>query len=84
MKHSFSFIRMTNWIYSVRTRLKELRVRLDEEDITDEEVINILEEQKRQLLLLREVMEKKVFLTGIQQDFLMNLQQIKKDYGVED
>jgi hypothetical protein len=84
MKHSFSFIKMTNWIYSVRVRLKELRMLLDREDVPSEEAIRILEGQKRQLLLLKEVMEKRVFLTGIQHDFLINLQQIKKDYGIED
>ena len=84
MKYSFNFVRITNWVYVVRTKLKDLRLRLDEEELSQEEVIELLEQQKKQLLSLRDILDKKIVLMGINKDFLANLQQIKKDYGIED
>ena len=84
MKQSFSFIRIINWLYLVRTKLKLLRKRLDEEELTREEIISLLEEQKKLLFAFKDILESKAMLMGIQQDFLTNFQQIKKEYGIED
>lgn len=84
MKLSYSFIRLINWLYAVRTNLKKIRQRLELEQIPKEEMILLLEQQKKNLIILKEAISKKVFLMGIQKDFLANLKQIKKDYGIED
>ena len=84
MKYSFNFIQVANWIYLLRTKLKEFRVKLDKEKIPKAEAIELLQQQKRQLELIKDVLDKKIRLMGIQSDFLKNLNQIKKDYGIED
>ena len=84
MKYSFNFIQVANWIYLLRTKLKEFRVKLDKEKIPKAEAIELLKQQKRQLELIKDVLDKKTRLMGIQSDFLKNLNQIKKDYGIED
>jgi hypothetical protein len=84
MKNSFTFIQVANWVYMIRTNLKKFRVRLDTEKVPKKEAIEILKAQKRQLELIKEVLNRNVRLAGIQPDFLKNLQQIKKEYGVEE
>lgn len=83
-KHNFNFIRISNWLYLARTKLKKLRERLDEEEISDSQAIQILEQQKLMLLSFKDILTSKTILTGIQPEFLANFKQIKKDYGIED
>jgi hypothetical protein len=84
MKYNFSFIQVANWIYVIRTNLKEFRIRLDKEKISKEEALQILNSQKQHLELIKDILNKKTRLIGIQQEFLKNLKDIKKEYGVEE
>jgi len=84
MKNNFNFLQVANWIYIIRTNLKDFRVRLDKEKINKEEALNILKSQKRHLELIKDILNKNVRLMGIQPDFLKNLKQIKKEYGIEE
>lgn len=84
MKNNFNFIQVANWIYVLRTKLKEFRVKIDKEKISKEEALDFLKAQKRQLELIKDVLNKKSRLHGIQPDFLKNLKEIKKNYGIED
>lgn len=84
MKSSFNFIQVANWVYILRTKLKNFRVSLDTEKISKEEALKLLKEQKRQLELIKGILNKNIRLHGIQRDFLLNLKNIKKDYGIED
>lgn len=84
MKYSFNFIQVANWVYILRTKLKEFRIRLDREKVSKEETLQLLKQQKRQLELIKEVLNKKTRLLGIQPEFLKNLKEIKKQYGIED
>jgi hypothetical protein len=59
-------------------------VRIDKEKVSKQEAIQLLEQQKRQLELIKDVLNKKTQLVGIQADFLKNLKEIKKDYGIEE
>ena len=83
MKYSFTFLRVANWVYIIRTKLKQLRVRLDTEKVSKQETIKLLERQKASLLLIKDVINKKTRLIGIQQDFIKNLDAIKRELGVE-
>jgi hypothetical protein len=83
MKYSFSFLQVSNWLYVIYKQLKALRQRLDKENVDKEEVIKLLEQQKTSLLLIKEVLNKKTRLIGIQPDFLKNLESIKQEFGVE-
>lgn len=84
MKYSFNFLQIANWVYIVRTSLKKLRSRLDTEKIDKKEALQLLKSQKKQLELIKDIINKKTRLQGIQPDFLKNLKQIKKEFGIEE
>jgi len=84
MKYSFNFIQVANWVYIIQDKLKKLRIRLDKEKIPKEEALRLLVAQKQQLELIKDILNKNVRLMGIQPDFLKNLKQIKKEYGIEE
>ena len=84
MKNNFDFIKIANWIYIIRTKLKDFRSRIDKEKISKQEAIELLTQQKRQLELIKDIINKKTFLVGIQPDFLKNLKEIKKEFGIEE
>jgi hypothetical protein len=84
MKSNFNFIQVANWVYLLRTKLKDFRSRLDKEKVSKQETLELLQQQKRQLELIKDIINKKARLLGIQPDFLKNLKEIKKQYGIED
>lgn len=84
MKYSFSFIQIANWVYVIRQKLKDFRIRLDKEKVTKEEAIKLLETQKKHLSSVKLFLNKQNNLIGIQRDFLRNFKQIKKEYGIEE
>ena len=84
MKYNFNFIQVANWVYILRTKLKEFRIRLDKEKISKTEALQLLQQQKRQLELIKDVLNKKSSFLGIQPEFLKNLKEIKKQFGIED
>ena len=84
MKYNFNFLQVANWVYSIRSELKELRVKLDKENVKKEDALRLLIKQKRHLELIKDVLNKKSRLVGIQSDFLKALTEIKKQYGIEE
>lgn len=84
MKNSFNFTQVANWVYILKNNLKEFRLRLDKEKIPKEEALQLLTNQKRQLELIKDIINKKAQLSGIQPSFLANLKEIKKSYGIEE
>ena len=84
MKSSFNFIQVTNWLVSRRESLLVIREQVLTEKITKEEAIKKLELEKRKLVVLKDVLNKKANLVGIQADFLRKLKELKKEYGIED
>jgi hypothetical protein len=84
MKYSFNFIQVANWVYIIRTKLKEFRLKIDKEKVSKEEALELLKSQKRQLELIKDILNKKARLQGIQPDFLKNLKEIKRQYGIEE
>lgn len=83
MKYSLSFIQIANWIYLIRSQLKEFRLKLDKETVSKQEAIKLLEQQKAWLLLIKDVLNKKTRLIGVQKNFLKNLENLKRELGVE-
>jgi len=84
MKYKFNFIQIANWVYVIRIKLKDFRTRLDLEKVSTQEAIENLESQKRSLLIVVDLLNKNANLLGIQNDFLKNLKDIKKQFGVEE
>jgi predicted hydrolase (HD superfamily) len=84
MKYSFNFIQVANWVYIIRTKLKEFRLKIDKEKVSKQEALELLKSQKRQLELIKDILNKKARLQGIQPDFLKNLKEIKRQYGIEE
>lgn len=84
MKYSFNFLQVANWVYMIRGKLKDFRVSLDKQRISKAEAVALLNSQKRQLELIKDIINKKSRLLGIQKDFIANLKDIKKQYGIEE
>jgi hypothetical protein len=66
-----------------RQNLMKVREEANEGFKNKEEIIEKLKKQKRDLLLVKDILNRKVKLHGISPDFLKNLQAIKKEYGLE-
>jgi len=84
MKYNFNFIQVANWIYILRTKLKEFRTEIDREKVSKREALELLNAQKRSLELIKDILNKNARLMGIQKDFIANLKEIKKQYGIEE
>ncbi len=84
MKNNFNFLQVANWAFVIREKLKKFRLSLDEEIVDKQSALRSLKEQKRQLELIKDILNKKIRLFGIQQDFLRNLKKIKQEYGIEE
>jgi hypothetical protein len=84
MKSNFNFIQVANWAYIIRSELKHFRLKIDKEKPSKDEALQLLATQKKRLELIKDVLNKNTRLLGIQPEFLKNLQQIKKEYGIEE
>lgn len=84
MKYNFSFLQVLNWLFVCKTNLLSFNQQLKEGEINKEQIIDKLKAERRKLLLVKDVLDRKVKLQGINADFLRSFKQIKKDYGVED
>jgi len=83
MKYNFSFLQVINWLFACKTNLIKFSEELKTGSQKKEDLIISLEMQKNKLLLVKEILNRKVKLYGISSDFLKDLKQIKKDYGIE-
>lgn len=83
MKYNFSFLQVINWLFACKNSLSKFNEELKTGSPKKEDLIINLEMQKNKLLLVKEILNRKVKLYGISSDFLKNLKQIKKDYGIE-
>ena len=68
----------------IRIKLKNFRLRIDKEKVSKQEALQLLQQQKQQLELIKDILNKKARLQGIQPDFLKNLKEIKRQYGIEE
>ena len=84
MKYKFSFIQVTNWLMVCRENLMKIREEANDGFKNKQEILEKLKKQKRDLLLVKEILNRKVKLHGISPDFLKNLKAIKKEYGIEE
>lgn len=84
MKYKFNFIQIANWLFICRDNLLKVKEQAIENKISKEEAIQKLESQKRHLLLIKDVINRKIILHGVSHDFLNNFKDIKKQYGIEE
>ena len=84
MKYSFNFLQVTNWLLVCRENIKKIRDQVLSEQITKEEAVKLLQVEKRRISTLKDILHRKTRLHGVSKDFLKNLKEIKKEYGVED
>jgi hypothetical protein len=83
MKNRFNFIQFTNWLLVCRENIIKIRDQVLNYELTKEEAIEKLSTEKRKISILRDVLDKKAILHGVQPDFLKKLKEIKKHYGIE-
>ena len=84
MKYSFNFLQVTNWLLICRENIKNLRDQVLRDEISKEKAIELLTIEKRRISTLKDILHRKVRLHGISSDFLKNLKDIKKEYGIEE
>lgn len=84
MKYSFNFLQVTNWLLICRENIKNLRDQVLRDEISKEKAIELLTIEKRRISTLKDILHRKVRLHGISCDFLKNLKNIKKEYGIEE
>ena len=84
MKNSFNFIQFTNWLLVCRENIIKLRDEILNDKLTKEQAIERLLSEKRKISILKDVLDKKARLHGVQPDFLKKLKEIKKQYGIEE
>ena len=84
MKYSFNFIQVTNWLMICRENIKKIRDKVLNEDMSKEQAIEMLISERNKVTKLKDILHRKVRLHGIQKDFLKNLKEIKREYGIED
>ena len=84
MKNSFNFLQFTNWLLICRENVDAIKQDVIQEKITKQEAIDRLLLEKKKISILRDVLDRKVRLFGIQTDFLRSLKEIKKRYQIEE
>jgi hypothetical protein len=84
MKYTFSFLQIVNWLLICKDTLRKITVEDIKQQSNKQQLIAKLKLQKQNLLIVKDILDRKVKLQGINAAFLKNLKQIKKDYGVED
>ncbi len=84
MKYKFNFIQIANWLYVCRENLFNTRKNVLDEKLSKNEAIEKLQAQKRHLLLIKDIINRKTFLHGIQPEFLRNFKKIKEMYGIKE
>jgi len=84
MKYSFNFLQVTNWLLICRENIKKIKELVIKEEISKEKAIQLLTSERNKVTKLKDILHRKIRLHGIQHDFLKNLKEIKKEYGIED
>jgi hypothetical protein len=84
MKYKFNFVQIANWLFICRDNLLKVKEQAIENKISKEEAIQKLESQKRHLLLIKDVINRKIILHGVSREFLAKFKDIKKQYGIEE
>lgn len=84
MKYSFNFLQVTNWLLICRENMKKIRDQVLKEQISKEKAIELLTIEKKHISALKDILHRKARIHGVSKDFLKNLKDIKKEYGIED
>lgn len=84
MKYNFSFLQVINWLVACKNNLLKIEEEIEKKTINDKQLIEKLKSEKRKLLLVKDILNRKTKLQGINTDFLKNFKKLKKDYGIED
>lgn len=82
MKNKFNFLQVANWIFICIQNLDKLN-KNSKNMSKDEFRIRLLEE-KRKIVIIKEVLLRKRNLFGISNEFIKNLPDIKKQYGIQE
>jgi|688.fasta_scaffold109415_2 hypothetical protein len=84
MKNKFNFLQFTNWLFICRENIESIKQDVLQEKITKQDAIEKLLAEKKKISILRDVLDRKVRLFGIQAGFLRSLKDLKKRYGIEE
>lgn len=82
MKNKFNFLQVANWLYFCRENLQIIKNNI--KIVNEQEIKQQLMQEINKLKILIDILNRKKTIHGINPKFLKNLQQIKKDYGIND
>lgn len=74
MKYNLNFIQILNWIYVLKQKIVNLNIDKDSKDITIQE----LKKQQENLNKIKDILNKKIKLVGIQRKFLEEYKKMKR------
>jgi len=74
MKFKFNFLQIANWIYILKSKHLEINT----------QSIDLIDNQIRLLELIKDVINRKKYLSGIQKDFLKNLKKVKDELDIKE
>ncbi len=80
MKNKFNFLQIANWIYVCCENNKKSNY----ENLSNEQKKRFLESQARIISIAIKVLKREVVLQGINNNFVRNIKEIKKQYGVDE
>lgn len=83
MKYNFSFLQVSNWILICKKNTEEILNQYRLKNYNKAMAIEKLEAEKKKILALKDIINKQAKLAGIEPEFIKNLAQIKKEYGIE-
>ena len=84
MKYNFSFLQVSNWLLVCKRNTDQILEHYRLKNYNKAKAIEKLEAEKKKILILKDIINKQAKLAGIEPEFIKNLPQIKKEYGVED
>ena len=83
MKYNFSFLQVSNWILICKKNTEEILNQYRLKNYNKAKAIEKLEAEKKKIVILKDIINKQAKLAGIEPEFIKNLAQIKKEYGIE-
>lgn len=83
MKYNFSFIQVINWLVTCKNNLLKFEEEIKNNPQSKKDLLERMKAEKRKLLLVKDILDRKTKLQGVNAEFLKNFNKLKKDYGVE-
>lgn len=83
MKYNFSFIQVINWLVVCKNNLLKLQSEVANTPLDKQALVEKLKAEKRKILLVKDILNRKIKLQGVNAEFLKNFNKLKEEYGIK-